>query len=337
MKFKIIILSLAVLFVIIFQACKSSTTDPAPNMSNINYVNSYNTPGYAYDVQIYSAGTIFAFIADGTDGLQIINVTNVASPLFVSSYNTQGTALNVKIANINNAMYAFVADGNKGYDIINVTSPSSPLLDTVISYTNDKVLCSFIDTQNKRAYVGTYYGYMYIYDISNLPAVSFISVYNEPLDNINSIFVTNGIAYLAENSLGLEIVNVNNPLTPSNLSYFDSPGFSYDVKVLSNRAYLADGSSMIILDVSNGLNPVVLGSYSSTGAIFSGLFLSNSNVYTADGTRGTEIIGVGTPSSPVQLGYYHPANYSSNLYVMGSYIFVADGADGLVILNYTAQ
>jgi hypothetical protein len=335
MKLKIIFLSAAVLFVLIFQSCKNSSNEPDPDKSNINYVNSYNTPGYAYDVQIYQGGINFAFIADGTSGLQIINVTNVSAPFFVSSYNTQGTALNVKIANINNTMYAFVADGNKGYDIINVANPSQPALDTIISYTNDKVLCSYIDAQNKIAYVGTYYGYMYIYDISNLPAVSRIAVYSEPLDNINSIYVVNGIAYLAENSLGLEIVNVNNPSSPSGLSYFDSPGFAYDVKVSNNKAYLADGSGMIIIDVTNGFNPVALGSFSSIGAVYSGIFLSNSNVYTADGPRGTEVIGVGTPSAPVQLGFYHPANYSSRLYVIGSYIFVADGADGLVILQTT--
>jgi hypothetical protein len=232
-------------------------------------------------------------------------------------------------------MYAFVADGNKGFDIINVASPSQPALDTVLSYTNDKVLCSFIDAQNKIAYVGTYYGYMYIYDLSNLPAVSRIAVYSEPLDNINAIYVVNGIAYLAENSLGLEIVNVNNPSAPSGLSYFDSPGFAYDVKVSSNKAYLADGSGMIIIDVSNGLNPVALGSYSTVNAIYSGIFISNSNIYTADGTRGVEVIGVGTPSSPVQLGYYHTADFTSNIYVMGSYIFAADGANGLRILQTT--
>lgn len=333
MKIKIIFICAVVLCVLMFQSCKNNSNEPDPVNSNINYVTSYNTPGYAYDVQLYQVGINYAFIADGTSGLQIINVTNVSSPLFVSSYNTEGTALNVKIANINNKLYAFVADGNKGFDIINASNPAQPVLDTVLSIANDKVLCSFIDAQNKIAYVGTYYGYMYIYDLSALPFVSRIAVYSEPLDNINSIYVTNGIAYLAENSLGLELVNVNNPSSSSGLSYFDSPGFAYDVKVSSNKAYLADGSGMIIIDVSNGFNPVALGSFSSVGSVYNGIFLYNSNVFTADGPRGTEAIGTGTPSSPVQLGYYHPANYSSKLYVLGGYIFVADGADGLVILQ----
>ena len=47
-----------------------------------------------------------AYVADGGSGLQIIDVTNPASPVFKGSYNTPGSACGVAIS----GNMAYVAD-----------------------------------------------------------------------------------------------------------------------------------------------------------------------------------------------------------------------------------
>jgi len=82
-------------------------------------VGACDTPGYAYDVAISSS---YAYVADSGSGLQIIDISNPASPSIVGTYNTPGYAYGVAIS----SSYAYVADGELGLQIIDVSNPASP-------------------------------------------------------------------------------------------------------------------------------------------------------------------------------------------------------------------
>ena len=337
MKLKKLALLIIIFQIIILSGCKDNSTSPTESSNRMSVVGSYNTPDFAYDVSIMSiSGLTYAFIADGTSGLQIVNVTNPATPMFISNYNTAGTALAVFTAVINNSQYAFISDGIQGLAIINVTNPSSPVLDTAIYFPNDRVFTSFVDAQNAILYVGTYYGNIHIFNISGLPnLVTQIASYTSPLDNITGIYVTNGIAYVSERSLGIEIINVSNPSNPQNISNYDTPGYSYDVVVGGNYAYVADATSLYVINVTNPFDPVYAGMSSVENATYLGVAISYPyQIYTADYSYGVETFGLGVPSSPAQVGFYNTDGFSNNLAYYNSNIFVADGSDGLIILKY---
>ena len=68
-------------------------------------------PGFVVDVAV--AGN-FAYVADGGDGLRIIDVSNPAIPTEVGFYDTPGSAAGVAVA----GNYAYVADGGGGLVIL---------------------------------------------------------------------------------------------------------------------------------------------------------------------------------------------------------------------------
>lgn len=322
---------------LVLNGCKDNSSNPPNTSSNMTLIGSYDTPDYAYGVSVIQLNALnYALVADGVTGLLLINVTNPATPSLISSYNTSGTALDVTSGVINNSSYAFVSDGADGLVIINVTNPASPALDTVISFPNDRVITSFIDVTNKNLFIGTYGGNMYIYSLANLPGpVNQLSAYTSPLDHILGIYVKDGIAYIAENSIGVEIVNVTNPSFPQNMSNYDTPGLASGIKVQGSYAYVADATSLYVINVLNPFAPVYAGIISTTGATYYGVAVNwPSQVFTADYTYGVETFGIGVPSSPQQLGYYNTSGISGNLAYSGGKIFVADGADGLIILSY---
>jgi len=337
MKLKKYFLLIAILPILIFSGCKDNSTSPTETSSNMSFVGSYNTPDYAYDVSILTKNlSTYAFIADGTSGLQIVNVTNPASPSYISSYNTAGTAIAVYSALFNGSQYAFISDGIQGLVILDVTNVTLPVHDTTLYFQNDKVLTSFVDVSNGVLYIGTYYGNIYLFNISNLPnSVSLISSYTTPLDNIMGIYVSNGIAYIAERSIGIELINVSNPSNPQNISNYDTPGYSYDVVVGGNYAYIADASSLYVVDITNPFNPVFAGMYAEQNATYFGVSLNYPyQVFTADYDYGVETLGLGVPSSPAQVGYYNTNGFAINLAYYNGKIFVADGSDGLIIVKY---
>jgi hypothetical protein len=82
-------------------------------------VGSYNTPGYAEGVAVSGS---YAYVADYTSGLRVINISNPALPSEVSFYDTPGYAYGVVVS----GNYAYVADGGGGLRVIDVSTPASP-------------------------------------------------------------------------------------------------------------------------------------------------------------------------------------------------------------------
>ena len=72
---------------------------------SLEYVGSYNTTGYANNVAI--SGN-YAYIADGSEGLVIVNIEDPSNPTFVGNYSTDGYVHRVAIS----GNYAYVAARN---------------------------------------------------------------------------------------------------------------------------------------------------------------------------------------------------------------------------------
>jgi hypothetical protein len=80
---------------------------------------------HAHDV--YVART-YAYVADGPDGIAIINVLNPEKPVLDQMYNAEGQLNDthqVKVAMTNASLYAYVADGKNGLRILQLTDPET--------------------------------------------------------------------------------------------------------------------------------------------------------------------------------------------------------------------
>ncbi len=86
-----------------------------------SFAGSYDTPGLADGVAV--AGD-HAFVADGTSGLQVIDISDPTNPTLAGTYDTPGNARRVAVA----GNHAFVADGDVGLQVIDITDPTSPAL-----------------------------------------------------------------------------------------------------------------------------------------------------------------------------------------------------------------
>ena len=82
-------------------------------------VGSFDTDGTAYDV--FVEGDL-AYIADGQDGLRIIDITNLEEPEEVGSLDTDGSAF---VADVQGDL-TYIADGQNGLVIVNIADPTDP-------------------------------------------------------------------------------------------------------------------------------------------------------------------------------------------------------------------
>jgi hypothetical protein len=70
----------------------------------------------------------YAYVADGSDGLAIVDVTNPEKPFVYQMFNAGGKisdARDVIVATTNASLYAYVADGKNGVEVLQLTSPES--------------------------------------------------------------------------------------------------------------------------------------------------------------------------------------------------------------------
>ncbi len=336
LKISIYLIFLTALLAI--NGCKDNSVNNNQTSLNMSLVGTYDTPGNATGISVYqsSSNTTYALIADGTNGLVILNTTFPNSPAYISNYNTSGSLfIDVTNANINGIQYAFISNNTGGFIILNISNPQIPVLDTVLTFSNDRVLTSFIDQQDKIAYIGTYLGYIYIYNIANLPgSVSSLSVYQNNLSNVLGLRISGTVLYAATAVTGLELVGISNPSSPIHLSYVNPPGSANSVAVNSFYAYVANGSGgIVIVDITNILNPVVKGTYSDNYNSYYGIVFNNYRLFTANGSSGVEGVSVSVPSTPTLYGFYKNPGATYNLAFDSGNIYAAAGTSGLIILK----
>jgi len=80
----------------------------------------YDTGNCAYGAYVVDS---LAYVADGSDGLRVVNASDPTNPVEIGSYDTGNCAYGAYVVD----SLAYVADGSDGLRIINASDPTSPV------------------------------------------------------------------------------------------------------------------------------------------------------------------------------------------------------------------
>jgi len=288
--------------------------------ANIRLQSFLATEGEARDIKVVNykitdtSTESFAFIADGSNGLQMVNVTNKTAPQ--NSFNFSTTEAQ-GIDTDSSGSFAFVADGADGLRVIQILQ----LSDTYP--VNPPELLKTIPIPNGTVKDVTFVG-DYLYVAAGSKGLQVIKVIRPDLD-----------------------VNTDGTLDFNLVASFDTPGDAKAVDFYSDYVFIADGAGGLqIIDVGNNAgtpeNPQFVGSIDTPGDA-SGLWVNAVYqkdlvyAYIADGDKGYRVIDVTDPTKPVEvenLAYEIPG-FASDVAVndTSDIAIVAAGSGGLTILN----
>lgn len=295
------------------------------------FVSQLNTGGNAVYVKGKIVnGTQYAFVANGSSGLSVVNISNSATPLIASSYQTNGFAREVFIDTVNGVNYAFVSDTIKGLYILNSANPNSLTLDTLISYSG----VNSVSRKNNYLFAALTGGNVKVLNLSQLPnSVSEVFTYTSA-NIVNHIEISGNTAFFVENITGLELVNVTNPEIPVQYSTFHSPGNCYDVKIAEHIAYVADGNTGIsVISVSNPSQPYFINT-KNTETNIRFIDYSPNFLFTGEGSSGVEVLNVFNTVAPEYVGYFEPGGICNSVHYFKAKVLVAQGTAGLLILRF---
>jgi hypothetical protein len=161
-------------------------------------------------------------------------------------------------------------------------------------------------------------------------SINDIDVYSGFFQNIEE---HEDLIYALNSSGELRIYNLDDPVTPEEVGYFDIETTLIDIDIINDYAYLAlGGSGFSILNIEDPANPFVIGSCSVEG-YSRGVEVSGNYAYIAASESGLRIVDITIPVFPYELTSYEDGYSISSVSVSGNYAYLADGSSGIHVLD----
>jgi hypothetical protein len=188
--------------------------------------------------------------------------------------DTADAALDLALAqSVQGKEYAYIADHGGGMRVIDVSDPFHPTeisSITVNGYVDGVAVSKSVSDGRTYAYITG--GGLYIIDITDPILPKEISRIFFPSAGFSDVAVHRDYVYVAqvpyldsdrqEHNGGLRIIDASNPSQPINVGFLEVPGYTWQMVVLGNYAYLAEGDSGLrVIDVTNPRNPIEAGYY----------------------------------------------------------------------------
>lgn len=294
---------------------------------NPQRVGRYETSGQARGVAV--SGNYVYLAEDGylekdtwiQPGVRVIDVSNAAIPQLVRSDEFRGYPQVFPFS----GRYAFVAesswdDNQDQMRVIDLGNPWNP--QTIGSYATGGFV-SDVTVSGRYAYV--------------------LARGWEPAEFI----------YLGPRTArsGLEVVDIIDPTSPQRAGRFDTAGYSWDLVLSGDHAYVADGTTGVqILDVRNPSRPERLGSFALPGWAH-GVSLAGKYAYVTEAQprqppppetnvmpgqldRGRlNVIDISEAGNPKRVASYETSWPAVSVAISGDYAYLADGLAGLQVID----
>jgi hypothetical protein len=131
-------------------------------------------------------------------------------------------------------------------------------------------------------------------------------------------------AYVAATNDGLRIVDVSNPISPTEVSHYAMAGSPIDVVIAGQYAYMIESAPLLrVISLADPRQPVEVGSLRFNGDALD-LAVAGAFAYVAGGNQGLWVLDVSDPARPHQVGAYQPADsYVADVATAGSNAYLS--------------
>ena len=268
-----------------------------------------------------------AYIAARHGGLQVVDLSDPASPQVVGSY-TDAQGYDVADVAVS-GRYAYVAASGGGLHVVDISNPASPRLvssqkdGTAGDYTNIAVLGQYV-------YVGALYG-LRVINVAD-PTDPQRRGFSAALSG--RLVVAGQYAYVARGHGGgnLVIVDVSEPNDPVEVGFYQVVGRPAGVAVHREHAFLVEpNGSLRVVYVPLAANPQEVGSL-AISRLGSSVDVQGNYIYVAAGD-GLNVVDISNPKAPYEVGSCYTAQKPTSVAVDGGYAFATAGYHGLRVVN----
>jgi hypothetical protein len=148
--------------------------------------------------------------------------------------------------------------------------------------------------------------------------------------DVADVVVENGIAYVADDIWGLNLVDVSRPLSVPILRHYGTGDFAEDLAIVGGHALVADRfDGLTVIDLATG---AIAARLPTVGEVYRIEVLGDLAYLLGDGNL--DIVDVADPVRPALLSTVGlPGEYTFDFCLAGGFAFIANGNPNLVIVN----
>ncbi|MCF2138958.1 MAG: hypothetical protein K9W44_02735 [Candidatus Lokiarchaeota archaeon] len=289
-----------------------------------DYKDQVTNPADTYDI-IIDNNT--AYVADGENGLLIINIQNYNHRELLGKYYIRD--IDARLIE-KSATTLYLADHNYGIRILDVSNPS-----VIIDLGNIPTNCSITQMQfnNSKLIFGTENSGLYVYDCSNSSNPSNI-LHLESNKTVSSIEIsTNLIIYSIPSEHALKFLNISNIDSSEIISTISLTNDTFnDIEIKNNFIFLSTSyNGLLIYNISDIVSPQLVNAVNFTLNPGQQLLLHDNILFYNTPDNGTFFIDIENPLDLTNKTnvVYNSLGNAYNLQVVGDYLYIADGVRGI--------
>ncbi|MCE7745327.1 MAG: hypothetical protein GPJ52_09360 [Candidatus Heimdallarchaeota archaeon] len=292
--------------------------------------------GYATSMDIQGD---YAYISADTEGITVIDITDMSSPELVSTFDCVPDTYFVTDVVVQGD-YAYCSCSFDGLRILNISDPYN--IEQVAHYNPVNFRSLELEIVGDAAFIAGYGNTMNIINISDPTAPTAIVTY-DPYPGgyfVYGIEVEGNYAYLCMDELGVEIVNITDINSPTYVSTIYNAlydGSYEDVGVYGNYCCVAvDGHAVLYVNLTDITSPWVHRISSPTTSPHT-VFVGENYKYLYylgyDGSM--HIVNITEPNNPGAIESYLTESLPYDIHIVGNYAFFAEENIGLEIADFT--
>jgi hypothetical protein len=296
---------------------------------------SVDTGGEARNVAVYTyrpsqdAPIVqYAYVADGSGGIAVIDVTNPWEPRAVTIIETSEFVQDVEI--FNNRLY--ISERSEGLVIYDLSSPENPVR-MGSRVTPGKA--SRVVLQGEYAYIADHNRGLRIINIANPFDPREYGFFDLPTQVKDLVIAGNGFAYLIDGVAGMWTVSLGDRRNPIPVNFLDTPGEPTGLDLGNDgRLYIADGSKGLhVVDITtNPINPTILATYGDLTDVRAVKF-KDGFAYIAGGREGFPVLDMSDLANITRTGFFGTDGYALNIDIAGNYAYIVTSQGKIDIAN----
>jgi len=275
---------------------------------------------------VIASGT-HAYVAEGASGIEVLDISNPASPRRVGSLpSTNAMRLAISGSDL------YVADGSGGLKVIDVSNPASPQLVAapalLVNGPSEVHSLALGSNLLYAAYIG-----LNVFDVSTPASPTGQGSLSATF--IQDLAVDGTLVYAATAS-GLEVFSAATPANPSQVGSYANNDWGSAVAVSAGYAYYGSNNGLTVIDVSQPSSPTLAASSGTLGSI-KGLTIHGNYLYVSNAGPGLSVVDISNPKVPTVVAKCGELAVGApeSMTIWAQYGLIAGGTGGLVIVGLT--
>lgn len=307
-----------------------------------------------------------AYVAGGSDDLQIIDISNSSAPRKIGAYNTPGNAVALAVAK----NFVYLIAGTNSLQVIDVSDltqprkvgecPVRPSAQAVAVKGNIACVAEALDglvvydvsdpTQPKRigreelvysasvvmadnyAYVAGGMTGFYVVDLSNpaMPVETARYTHCDRAQGAQDLVLAGRLAYVADTRHGVFVLDVTDPKSVACVGVFAETNMATRIALDQNLAFVIDTNrNLLVFEISQGTNAVLKGTHANEARVFD-ICSDKQQIFMAmEGQSDLMIMDLTRPESPRAIHSGGLLGRTLNVAFAGQTVLLANGIGGV--------